>query len=306
MSITKGSSCLMGLMMFILIEASCQFSFGQEIIPSHLNETAQVSGTNMTIKYDLTGGSLVSINAEAASDSLVVSLHVGSGGTFIINLPRALIDARQNGDDTHFLVQVNEHGVNYEEITSPSNRLLKISFNQGAEKIRIVGTQMLVPPSTITESPSVKPEILEAPFTDTPPAINGEWNTPLEWDKSKAVNSEINGTDMYVLAKHDSKFLYILVDIPTDNTTSSSASFLRYELLMIFNRGMYEGDNLDSNETAVGTSHVFLNGTKINTNLVSEMWTYDNDGKPVDLQTPSDYNSTMGFSSTNDPFNSAQ
>ncbi|MDE1867801.1 MAG: hypothetical protein KGI08_08860, partial [Thaumarchaeota archaeon] len=196
---------------------------------ANLNNLASVNGTNMSVNYDITGGKLVSINADIASSSLVISLQTTSNGNFTINLPRTLIDSTKNGEETHFVVRGNNHGLGYEETTTPSNRILKIAFNQGTEEIQITGSQMLTQVPLAVGSTaqnftlSRKPQVLEASFTDTPPIINGKWNTPSEWDPSKAVSTERNGSKMYVLAQHDSNFLYVLADVVTDQTNSSYA-----------------------------------------------------------------------------------
>lgn len=285
-------------------------SFGQQIISSNLNDTTQVNGTGISVKYDITGGKLVSIKAYTVSDSLVISLQTTGSGNFIINLPRTLIDAKQNGDDTHFAVKVNNQGTSYEEISTDTNRILEIPLHNGAEKIQIIGTQMFaqIPSiegssaqnSTLSSNPT---QVLEAPVTHTPPIIDGKWNT-LEGNQSKAVSAERNGAKMYILAQHDSNFLYLIADIVTDQTTPSYAPLMGYDLLMIFDTGSYDRGFLGSGEIGLGTSYTFLNGTRINTSFGSQVWTYDNQSKPVDLVTPTGYNSTIGFSSTNDPFES--
>ncbi|MDE1726864.1 MAG: hypothetical protein KGH89_06320 [Thaumarchaeota archaeon] len=299
------------MIIFIILTAifiSSQVVFGQQMPSANLNNLASVNGTNMSVNYDITGGKLVSINANTTSNSIVISLQTTKNGNFTINLPRTLIDATKNGEETHFVVRGNNHGLGYEETTTPSNRILKIAFNQGIEEIQITGSQMLTQAPLAAGSVaqnftlSGKPQVLEASFTDTPPIINGKWTT--EWDPSKAVSTERNGSKMYVLAQHDSNFLYVLADVVTDQTNSSYAPVLGYHFLMIFDSGNSQGNFLSVNETGVGTSYAFLNGTKMSTNFGSEVWTYDNQSNPIDLVPPSGYNSSMGFSSTNDPIES--
>jgi hypothetical protein len=278
-------------------------SYGQKMPSFTTNSTVNVNGTNLTIPYSITNGKLISINTDLPSKSLIVLIQSTEKGTLNLTLPRILIDAKQVGGDTHYIVLINNHGTNYAEIESYTSRTLSIPFPLGAEKILVIGTQMLTQISNQSSSP---PQVIQAPSTDSPPDIDGKWTTPSEWNTMTATELENNGSKMYVLALHDSNFVYVMADIVSDNTQPSDSEFMRYNLVMIFDRGDYQRDTtLGINEIGVGTSLTFINGTQISNNFGSQVWTYDNQRNAVDIAAPSGYNSSMGFSSANDPFDSS-
>jgi hypothetical protein len=277
-------------------------SYGQEIPSFTTNNALKVNGTKFVIPYGITGGKLISMNVDVPSKSLIVLIHSTGDGVLNMTLPRALVDARQDGDDTHFTVLVNNHGANYNEIESYTDRTLSLPFHLGAEKIQIVGTQMFTQSSN---SSANSPPIIRALYTTNPPDIDGKWTVPSEWNETTAVESEKNGSKMYILAQRDSNFVYVMADVVGDRTTPSDSRLTHYNLLMIFDRDNYQGDTtLRNKEIGIGTSLAYVNGTQINSNFGSQVWTYDNQSNAVDVVTPIGYNSSVGFSSTNDPFDS--
>ena len=277
-------------------------SHGQETPALVTNNTINVNGSNFLIQYGITGGKLVSINTDIPSNSLIISIQSTGEGNLTMTLPRTLIDAKQNGDDFHFKVLINNHGTSYDEVESTRDRTLTIPFLLGTEKIQIIGTQMLTQSSN---SSANSPQVIEAPSTDNPPNIDGKWTNANEWDKTKAVSVEGNGSEMYILAQHDSNFVYVMTDIVTDHTTPSLAPLMRYEFLMFFDTDNYRGDILSGKEIGVGKRVTFVNGTQVSSNFGSEVWTYDNQSNAVDIVPPLGYNSSIGFSSANDPFDSS-
>jgi len=289
------------LVLIITFGFAQKLSHGQEMPAFSTNNTVNVNGNNLVIQYGITGGKLLSVNTDIPSKSLIISIQSIGDGKLTISLPRTLIDAKQNGDDTHFTILVNNHGTNYDEIESYSHSTLSIPFHLGAEKIQIIGTQMLVPNSISAKSP----QVIEAPYTDTPPDIDGKWTMPSEWNKTNAISVEGNGSEMYILAQHDSNFAYVMADIVSDHTTPSSYPFMRYELVILFDRNGYSGETLGTNEIAAGSSLTFVNGSQVSSNFGSQVWTYDNQSKPVDVVPSLGYDGTMGFSSINDPFDSS-
>lgn len=286
--------------LFIVVITGVQTSFEQELPSTNLSNIATVNGTNISVNYDITSGKLLSINTDAQFKSLIISIQSSGNGNFTINIPRSLLDARENGQSTHFVVLMDNRGINYNEIEMAMDRTLEIPLHQGTEKIQIIGTGSY----TLGSSSSSNQEVIEAPFSNNSPVIDGKWNNSNEWNKTKAVTLEENGNKMYILAQHDVNFLYVMDDVVTDQTTPSYAPIMCYSLLMIFDTNNYQGTTLGNNEIGVGTSHTFLNGTEVKGIFGSEVWTYDNQSNSVDLAPPSGYNSGMGFSSTNDPFES--
>ena len=63
-----------------------------------------------------------------------------SDGQLTITLPRALIDAKLNGDDDEFFVLIDGEEVDFDETKDNGSRTLTIAFPDGAEEIEIIGT----------------------------------------------------------------------------------------------------------------------------------------------------------------------
>ena len=61
-----------------------------------------------------------------------------------ITLPRDLIDAKINGEDDSFFVLIDgEETSDVSEETTSTDRTLTIHFQDGAEEIEIIGTQIV-------------------------------------------------------------------------------------------------------------------------------------------------------------------
>jgi len=98
-----------------------------------------VEGYN--VRYNITGGSILSITADTDANSLIIEISTTSDGELTIILPRALIDAvLENGDDDEFFVLVDAEEVDFDETKTSSDRTLTIAFFDGAEEIEIIGT----------------------------------------------------------------------------------------------------------------------------------------------------------------------
>lgn len=107
-------------------------------IPDRTSQTVQ--GTNSTIGYSITGGSIVSIVPDVEAKSLVISIDSTDDGELIITLPRTVIDAKNNGEDDTFFVLIDGEEVEFDEVVTPTERILTISFPNGTEVIEIIGT----------------------------------------------------------------------------------------------------------------------------------------------------------------------
>ncbi len=118
------------------------FTFGGSTgtVPSKEGTTIAVPGTDFMVSYKITGGKLVSITPDVASHSLTIAITANQDGSLVITLPRALIDAKTGDQDDTFFVLVDGEEVDFEEITTSTDRTLTIQFPAGAEEIEIIGT----------------------------------------------------------------------------------------------------------------------------------------------------------------------
>lgn len=106
--------------------------------------SANVTNTNFTINYNIAGnGKILDANMDTQSKSLILSLETTSNGTLTVSVPRALLDSKENNQDTQFIILMDGQEVKYTETISVTARTLTIPFELGTEKIEIIATQKI-------------------------------------------------------------------------------------------------------------------------------------------------------------------
>lgn len=120
---------------------ACYPKMSFEQIPA--NNTISVNSTRFVIPHVITNGTILAINLDGQSKSMTLTIKTTNVGNLIISLPRTLIDARNNGSDSHFIVLTNNHGVNFQELTTQNYRQLTIPFANKTNTIEIIGTQII-------------------------------------------------------------------------------------------------------------------------------------------------------------------
>ena len=107
----------------------------------------EVPGSGFSVSYSITGGSILSIEADVDANSLIITISATDDGELKITLPRGIIDSKilDSAEDDEFFVLVDGEEVpDFEEIATPTDRTLTIQFQAGSEEIEIIGT-MVVP-----------------------------------------------------------------------------------------------------------------------------------------------------------------
>ena len=95
------------------------------------------------LDYDIRGGEVTHIEIEDETNSLILEIDTRTRGELVITLPRNLIDAKINNDDTDFDIRVSGLGLNFfdEEKTS-QDRTVTIPFSRSDYSIVITGTHL--------------------------------------------------------------------------------------------------------------------------------------------------------------------
>ena len=106
------------------------------IIPTKF--VMNIDDREIMLNYTITGGSILDIYPE--SDSLVVKMDATEQGILSINLPREVIDAKIGDMDDFFYVLVDEEEVDFDEITTPTDRTISVWFSENTDEIEIIGT----------------------------------------------------------------------------------------------------------------------------------------------------------------------
>lgn len=101
------------------------------------------------IAINLTHGEVKNIIIDKPFNAIIIELVANDDGELTIQLPRTLIDAKNNGEDTEFIIVKDLEIIKYEEIDNNADyRTLRIDIPAGTTSIEIVGTS-IVPEFTI-------------------------------------------------------------------------------------------------------------------------------------------------------------
>ncbi len=115
-------------------QTSCQ--------PEQLSVTL---GSNLyCIDYSITGGTATGATLDTSSKTLAVNIQSTTDGQVILKIPRSVLDAKAGVNDDSFFVLVDgEQKDSFTDTPSADTRTLTIPFAAGAEKIEIIGTQIV-------------------------------------------------------------------------------------------------------------------------------------------------------------------
>jgi predicted secreted protein with PEFG-CTERM motif len=103
--------------------------------------TITVQDSTDLISYEITNGKIINIMTDMDAKSLLIDIEAWDDGSITLTIPRSVLDAKINdGDDDEFFVLVDGEEVDFEEITTSTDRTLTIEFSAGAEQIEIIGT----------------------------------------------------------------------------------------------------------------------------------------------------------------------
>src|SRR5574338_1198564 len=126
-----------------------------ELVGETAGEEAACSDGGLAVKggsdtfcvpYEVTGAVVTKATANGATKSLVLNIETESDGSISLAIPRVVLDSRSgddgvSGDDTEFIVLVDDEEADFEETSSDdSTRSLDITFSEGASQVEIIGT----------------------------------------------------------------------------------------------------------------------------------------------------------------------
>ncbi len=103
--------------------------------------TVSVQGSVDLVRYEITGGKLLSIMTDVDANSLIILIDATDDGSLTITIPRSVLDALLgDGSDDDFFVLVDDEEVDFDETTTATDRTLTIEFYAGSEVIEIIGS----------------------------------------------------------------------------------------------------------------------------------------------------------------------
>ena len=124
-------------------QANTSFEFGGIVSPTPgtvIQGTLPIQGSTDLISYEITNGKIISVIPDLDAISLLIYIEATGDGSVTLTIPRSVLDATINGDDTEFFVLVDDEETEFDEIRTSVDRKLTIPFSAGAEQIEIIGT----------------------------------------------------------------------------------------------------------------------------------------------------------------------
>ena len=105
--------------------------------------SSPIFGQTTELDYDIRGGEVTGIDIDDENNSLIISLDVRTKGELVITLPRSLIDAKINSEDTKFKILTSGLSLNFfDETKTEKDRTITIPFNRSDYEVIITGTYL--------------------------------------------------------------------------------------------------------------------------------------------------------------------
>ena len=116
------------------------------------------------LDYNIRGGEVLSFEIDAETSSLTILLDARARGELVIILPRNLIDAKVDFEDTDFEIQVSGLKLNsYDEVITLYDRTVTIPFKRLNSELIITGTHVFSqPPVTQITSQQSMNQIIQS------------------------------------------------------------------------------------------------------------------------------------------------
>ncbi|MDG7050631.1 MAG: PEFG-CTERM sorting domain-containing protein [Nitrososphaerota archaeon] len=94
------------------------------------------------VPFESSGAIVTYATVNSATKSLTLKIETEGDGSISLAIPRDVLESTSgNGDDTDFIVLVDDEEADFEETDSDdSTRMLDITFEDGASQIEIIGT----------------------------------------------------------------------------------------------------------------------------------------------------------------------
>jgi len=102
--------------------------------------TITVQDSTDLVSYEIINAKLINVIPDMDAVSLLIYIESTDDGSITLTIPRSVLDATINNGDDEFFVLVDGEEVDFEEITTSTDRTLTIEFSAGTEQIEIIGT----------------------------------------------------------------------------------------------------------------------------------------------------------------------
>ena len=102
--------------------------------------TITVQDSMDLVSYEIINAKLINVMPDMDAVSLLIYIEAIDNGSITLTIPRSVLDATINEEDDEFFVLVDGEEVDFEQITTSTDRTLTIDFLAGTEQIEIIGT----------------------------------------------------------------------------------------------------------------------------------------------------------------------
>ena len=119
--------------------------------------------------YSIRGGEILNFEIDSENTSLLISIDARARGELIITLPRAIIDAKIDSEDTDFSIFIRGMQLaSYDETVTPYERTVIIPFKRSNDELSIVGTHVFSQPAS-TAQPQSTDQIVQSELNEKIP-----------------------------------------------------------------------------------------------------------------------------------------
>jgi predicted secreted protein with PEFG-CTERM motif len=116
-------------------------SISEEMMKIEAESTIPIEFSSDLIEYEITSGKILSIIPDIDAKSLIIKISTIDEGVITLTIPRSVLDAvLENGEDEDFFVLVDGEEVDFDEISTLTDRTITVEFPAGTEEIEIIGT----------------------------------------------------------------------------------------------------------------------------------------------------------------------
>ena len=102
--------------------------------------TLTIQDSTDLVSYEITNGKITNVIPDLDAVSLLIDIEAIDDGSITLTIPRSVLDATINNGDDEFFVLVDGEEVDFDEITTSTDRTVTIEFLAGSEQIEIIGT----------------------------------------------------------------------------------------------------------------------------------------------------------------------
>jgi len=173
----------------------------EEIVIPEDESSYELEDGNL-VYYLVTNGKMMNMNLDKTSATLFSQVNFFGDGAITLGIPRHVLDAKENGYDTDFIVKINGNQVGYRYVESNQyDRVIMIDSFAGFAQIEVIGTQL-------QEPIPIEKQILRVYVSDIP-----SWTTNMDDTITESLEyweKQYPSLDLQQVGKSDLQDFFVL------------------------------------------------------------------------------------------------